>query len=134
MFQSKSKMRLIKYLLTVSVAALLLFNQAADAGTHKKTDEQLSEEIKSNDMSTRTVALDYINRNSKNAPLNKETIEQILFLAEKQRKDNEYTTKGELGELYYSALLAALGNTRDPRAIPYLIENLGGTAVSRCPS
>lgn len=82
-------------------------------------------------MSERLDALTEINLNADNS-LSKETIEQILLLAEKQRKDQEYTTSGEFGELYYSAIIDALGNTRDARAIPYLIDNLGsGTAVSR---
>jgi hypothetical protein len=104
--------------------------EAVDSKLTQTTDAAATNTLMQGSMAERLDELTEINDNA-DAPLSKEAIDQILFLAEKQHKDQEYATHGELGELYYSALIEALGNTRDSRAIPYLIKNIGGTAVSR---
>lgn len=135
MFLKKSEVSLVSLLLIVSISFLhlLSLSKYAEAGSGKKTNEQLSEDLNSNDMSTRTGALAHINRNIKTSPLNAEEIEQILRLAEREEQSHEsQSVSGELGQDYLIELIEALGNMNNARAVPYLINYLStGTAAAR---
>ena len=130
MTQSKNKILYLHMLLIFSFFTLAAAN--SDGNNQLNQTSSDSTTLIEGSIEKRLDILTEINGNSGH-PLSKEAIEQILVLAEKERKDQESTKKGELGELYYSAIIDALGNTRDPRAVPYLTGYYfgSGTAVAR---
>jgi hypothetical protein len=130
MIQDKNIILCLNMLLIFSFLTLAPTKSAGNNQRNQITSDSAKVIISS--MEERLDILTEINNNS-DLPLSKEAIEQILVLAEKERREQEATTKGELGELYYSALIEALGNARDSRAVPYLIGYFfgSGTGVSK---
>jgi hypothetical protein len=130
MIQGKNKILFLNMLLIFSFLTLA---PICSAGNNQR-NQTINDPTKliGSSIEERLDALTEINDNSE-LPLSKETVEQILILAEKEQKEKESTTKGELGELYYSAIIDALGNTRDSRAVPFLAGYFfdSGTAVSK---
>jgi len=102
-----------------------------DANSTKARDHSALVRLQQENIEERYLALSDMNNQITMHSFNNALIEQILFLAERERKYQESLAKGELGEGYLSQLIEALGNTKDPRAIPYLLGYLGsGTAVA----
>ena len=122
-----------RFKIIVTILFLFMFSPISSfaAQDNKERNESVLKRLGDVSMEERNLALFEINENIKNYPLTDEIIETILNLAEKEQKGKEYTMRGELGEEYLSQLIIALGNTKNPRAIPYLIEYLGsGTSVA----
>jgi len=135
----KTKVKAIETILVLLVLILSVFDltpakQDLYAATENKEskNESLLKRLNHPSMKERLNALFEINETIDNHLLTEEIKERILHLAEAEHKSEESLSKGELGEQYQSQLIAALGNTRDSRAVPYLLNYLGGgTAVAR---
>ena len=93
--------------------------------------ENIFRQLNSESMEERYYALIKINMNIDKIQLTERLIQAILHLAKKEVETEESTTAGELGEEYNGELTEALGNTGDPRAIPYLFKLGSGTSLAR---
>lgn len=102
---------------------------------NKNEEDRVREEsnfniLKRGSFSDKTTVLEELNAVADKCPFTENIRDQVISLAESDQKREEYLSAGEAGELYISQLIKALGNTRDPRAIPYLMKFYGtGTGV-----
>jgi hypothetical protein len=84
------------------------------------------DKLREGSISEKAATLERLNAIADKCPFTKYIKDQIISLAEVDQKKEEYLSAGEAGELYISQLTKALGNTHDPRAVPYLMKFFGG--------
>jgi len=130
---SQTGKQIIFTLLSSTLLALICSSVVAN-DCKKSEDEKLHEvrilkQLKEGDIPEKTGALEEINSYQWNCPLSIEIVNELLNLAERKRKGTDYVRKGEFGLSYDFELIKALGNTRDPRSIPYLIDSLSSSAA-----
>lgn len=108
------------------------FNAVAIEVTDKISDcnGSILKMLQSNILEERYEGLVQLNKDLNKCNTNEDLKKQIIMLGKKEIELKETINEGELGEEYSSELIIALGNTKDPAAIPYLIDDLGsGTLV-----
>ncbi len=125
-----------RLLMLFCLAVVPLITSFAASQDCKKSDNErlyekrLLEKLREGDIPQKTVALEEMNNYRWSCPLGAEIVEEILRLAERKRQGSDFVRKGEFGLTYDFEIVIALGNTRDIRAIPYLIDDLSGSAVN----
>lgn len=117
----------------VSFMLFLISIKIAECGViDQEKQKELLRQLQSNKITVRSIGLSNTNTYFKSIEMPQNIKSQILHLAEVEQKGSESLISGEAGEEYFAELVIALGNTREPQAIPYLMNYIGnGTIVSR---
>src|SRR4030042_3731567 len=117
------------------LSIVFLISTFSDANNFKKSKDEILQEksvlkqLREGTISEKTNALQEINNWKSIYPLSTEIGAEILLLAEKKREGSDFVRRGEFGLSYDIELIYALGNTRDVRAIPYLMDDLSDPAA-----
>jgi len=127
----KPKLFLILICTMIAIPSVMNAEDCNQNGEEKIRESDLST-LRRGSFSDKTNVLKKLNAVAEKCPFNQYITNEIISVAEADQKREEYLSAGEAGELYISQLVKALGNTHDPRAVPYLMRFFGGgTAVDR---